>query len=199
MVESLDKSVGEIVATLKKWELNRNTLVIFTSDNGGYLTYGNNFRNISSNGPLRGQKTQLYEGGHRVPMVVSWPGKIDPSVTDETGHSTDLLPTLAALAGVVRDDFETDGVDLGPLLFRGGSLPQRMLFWRAGSERAVRDGPWKLYSNGNHTELYNLDNDLGEQRSLTDEEPDLVERLSAAWANWEADVNKSAEKYERRR
>jgi arylsulfatase A-like enzyme len=197
MVESLDKSVGEIVAALRKWKLNRNTLVIFTSDNGGYLTYGKNFRNISSNGPLRGQKTQLYEGGHRVPTIVSWPGRIDPSVTDETGHSTDLLPTLAELAGVVRDEFETDGVDLGPLCFRGESLPDRMLFWRARSQRAVRSGPWKLYSNGKHTELYNLDNDLGEQHGLADEEPDLVERLSAAWATWEADVNESAEKYER--
>jgi arylsulfatase A-like enzyme len=197
MVESLDKSVGEIVAALKKWKLNRNTLVIFTSDNGGYLTYGKNFRNISSNGPLRGQKTQLYEGGHRVPTIVSWPGRIDPSPTDETGHSTDLLPTLAVLAGVARDKFKTDGVDLSPLLFRGEALPNRMLFWRARSQRAVRSGPWKLYSNGKHTELYNLDNDVGEQHSLADQEPDLLQRLSAAWAIWEADVNKSAEKYEK--
>lgn len=197
MVESLDKSVGEVVTALKRWKLNRNTLVIFTSDNGGYLTYGKNFRNISSNGPLRGEKTQLYEGGHRVPTIVSWPGRIEPSTTGEIGHSTDLLPTLAALAGAVGDKVETDGVDLGPLLFRGDSLPDRMLFWRAGSQRAVRSGPWKLYRNGKHNELYHLGHDLGEQCSLTDQEPDRVERLNAAWAAWEADVNKSAEKYER--
>lgn len=197
MVESLDKSVGEIVAELKKWNLDRNTLVIFTSDNGGYLTYGENFRNISSNGLLRGQKTQLYEGGHRVPTIVTWPGRIAPSVNDETGHSTDFLPTLATLAGTVPDEIESDGVDLGPLLFRGKPLPERMLFWRAQSDRAVRSGPWKLFSDGNRTELYNLDDDLGEHHNLVDEEPELVERLSLAWTTWEADVNKSAEKYEK--
>jgi arylsulfatase A-like enzyme len=197
MVESLDASVGAIVAALKKWELDDNTLVIFTSDNGGYLTYGTNFKNISSNGKLRGQKTQLYEGGHRVPTIVSWPGRIGPAVTTATGHSVDLLPTMAALAGVGSDQFETDGVDLSPLLFDGQPLPDRTLFWRARSQAAVRSGAWKLYRNGKRTELYNLNDDLGEQRDLAEEQPDLVKRLNASWTRWETDVNKSAEKHER--
>ena len=196
MVESLDASVGAIVAALKKWELDENTLVIFTSDNGGYLTYGTTFKNISSNGRLRGQKTQLYEGGHRVPTIVSWPSRIEPAVTTATGHSVDLLPTIAALAGAGSDQFKTDGVDLEPLLFDGQSLPDRTLFWRARSQAAVRSGPWKLYRNGKRTELYNLNDDLGEQRDLADEQPDFVKRLNASWTRWEIDVNKSAEKHE---
>jgi arylsulfatase A-like enzyme len=197
MVEALDESVGEIVAALTKWKLRRNTLVIFTSDNGGYLTYGTEFRNISSNGPLRGQKTELYEGGHRVPTIVSWPSRIDPCVTGEIGHSTDILPTLAALAGVAREEFETDGIDLSPLLLRGEPLRGRMLFWRAGTQRAVRSGPWKLYRNGGRTELYHLGTDLGEQRNLAEDKPQLVKRLSVAWAAWEADVNNSAAQHVR--
>jgi arylsulfatase A-like enzyme len=197
MVESLDASVGAIVAVLKKWELDEKTLVIFTSDNGGYLTYGTKFKNISSNGRLRGQKTQLYEGGHRVPTIVSWPGRIEPAVTPETGHSVDLLPTIAALAGVGKNQFKTDGIDLEALLFDGQSLPDRTLFWRARSQAAVRSGHWKLYRNGKRTELYNLNDDLGEQRDLADKHPDLVKRLNASWTRWETDVNKSAEKHER--
>lgn len=195
MVESLDESVGRIVTTLKDWRLDRNTLVIFTSDNGGYLTYGKAFRNISSNGPLRGQKTELYEGGHRVPTIASWPGRIDPAITSETGHSIDLLPTLAALAGVATDELETDGVDLGPLLFRGEPLPARNLFWRAGSKWAVRNGSWKLHVTGTRPELYNLDNDVGEQHNLADDRPDLVRQLTADWDRWESSMNASAEKY----
>ena len=87
-----------------------------------------------------------------------------------------LLPTIAALAGVGSDQFKTDGIDLGPLLFDGQSLPDRTLFWRARSQAAVRSGPWKLYRNGKRTELYNLNDDLGEQRDLADEQPDLVQR-----------------------
>ena len=197
MVESLDQSVGAIMAALEKWKLTDNTLVIFTSDNGGYLTYGPKFKNISSNGRLRGQKSQLYEGGHRVPTVMSWPGRIKPGVSAATAHSVDLLPTIAALAGVDRADIQTDGIDLGGLLFDDQSLPDRMLFWRARSQSAVRSGPWKLYRNGERTELYNLDHDPGEQRDLAHQKPDLVEQLRAAWTRWESDVNESAVQHER--
>ncbi len=197
MIESLDHSVGEIVAALQNCEVDKNTLVIFTSDNGGYLTYGNQFRNISSNGPLRGQKTELYEGGHRVPTMISWPGKIEAAVVDAIGHSTDLLPTLATLAGVPSAKFSTDGVDLTRLLLGGEPLPSRTLFWRAGSEHAVREGPWKLHVEGDRTELYNLDNDLGEQRNLAEANPRVVKQLSEAYTEWENAVNQTAVRYER--
>jgi arylsulfatase A len=197
MIQSLDASVGQVVTALKKAGLEQNTLVIFTSDNGGYLTYGARFRNISSNGPLRGAKGSLYEGGHRVPTIFSWPGRIESDVSSATAHSTDLLPTLSLLAGLEAASFKTDGVDLGPLLFDGESLADRMLFWRAQTLRAVRRGPWKLCQNGDRTELYNLDNDLGERQNLAREQPALVEKLKSAWSTWEADVNRSAAEYER--
>ena len=197
MVESLDQSVGAIVAVLEECQLTDNTLVIFTSDNGGYLTYGPTFKNISSNGRLRGQKTELYEGGHRVPTIISWPGRIKPSVSAATAHSVDLLPTIAALSGVGMKEVQTDGLDLGPHLFAGKPLPDRMLFWRARRQSAVRRGPWKLHRNGERTELYNLDDDLGEQHNLAAANPDLVKQLTSAWSRWEADVDKSAEKHER--
>ena len=128
--------------------------------------------------------------------MISWPGKIKPDVTTETSHSVDLLPTIAALAGIGRDEFQTDGIDLEPLLFDGQSLPDRTLFWRASSQAAVRRGPWKLYRNDRIIELYNLDDDLGEQHNQADQNPELVRDLSAAWTAWDADVNRSAEKYE---
>ncbi|MCC7338376.1 MAG: sulfatase [Pirellulaceae bacterium] len=191
MIESLDESVGKIVAALRKHDLQNNTLVIFTSDNGGYLTYGPNFRNISSNGPYRGQKTQLYEGGHRVPAIFTWPGKIQPSVSTATTHSIDLFPTIAALAGIETEGVRTDGHNLVPLLTGEASLPERMLFWRAHSRSAVRSGSWKLHRDGDKTELYDLDHDPGEQHDLAAQQPERVNRLIDAWNEWEADVSRS--------
>jgi arylsulfatase A len=196
MVESVDKSVGQIVATLERLKLAENTLVIFTSDNGGYLTYGEQFKNISSNGPLRGQKGTLYEGGHRVPMICYWPHQIAPAVTQVTALSIDLFPTLGALANVNTDHLKLDGVDLTPLIFQGGELPERTLFWREDLERAVRQGPWKLCVNDQLIELFNLDDDLGEQYDLSKQKPQLVQSLLDAWATWEIDVNESAKAYE---
>lgn len=193
MVEAVDDSVGQIVGALKQHGLEQKTLVIFTSDNGGYLTYDPDFRNISSNGPLRGQKTQLYEGGHRVPTVISWPGRISAGVSDFTGHSADLLPTFARLAGVPKTEVTSDGMDLAPLLFEQQTPADRLLYWRAHTVRAVREGPWKLWFTKSETELYNLDDDLGEQQNLAETHPDIVRRLKQAWHAWEDDVNESAE------
>jgi arylsulfatase A-like enzyme len=198
MIKSLDASVGAIIAALRKWDLEKDTVVVFTSDNGGYLTYGRDFRNISSNGLWRGQKMELYEGGHRVPMIVSWPGRIPPSVTDEVAISNDLLPTVLALCGA--EPATSDGVDLAPLWKGREALPQRNFFWRTMSHRAVRSGPWKLVMplrDGAKPELYNLDEDPGEQRNLAKKKPAIVKKLIASWSQWEADVNLSAREYSR--
>jgi arylsulfatase A-like enzyme len=112
-------------------------------------------------------------------------------------HSTDLLPTFASLTNTTTDSIQLDGVDLTPLLFNGKSLPQRMLFWRAGEAMAVRSGPWKLYRKGERVELYNLDEDLGEKFNLASEQPEWVDRLSEAWHQWESEVNESAEEFEK--
>jgi len=193
MIESLDASVGAIVAELERLQLVGNTLLIFTSDNGGYLTYDPDFKNISCNGVLRGQKTQLYEGGHRVPMIFSWPGKLRPSLTCATAHSIDLLPTLATLAGLASTEVRSDGIDLFPHLSSGQALPERMLFWRARQQAAVRSGPWKVYREGQRTELYNLQEDLSEKNNLASQHPQRVADLCNAWQQWEESVNGGVE------
>ncbi len=145
MVEALDESVGDIVATLRRLDLERRTLVFFTSDNGGYRHYAHRFHNISSNGPLRGQKTDVFEGGHRVPAIARWPGRIRPGVCDHTVMTFDLFPTLLSLAGRATGP-DLDGVDISALLFDGAELAPRTLFWRMRRHRAVWRGPWKLVS-----------------------------------------------------
>jgi len=194
MIAALDDSVGQIVASLKSHGLTQNTLVMFTSDNGGYLTYDGKFKNISSNGPLRDQKASIYEGGHRVPAIISWPGKIAPAETAATAHSTDLLPTFLQFAAVAGDGAQRDGVSLAPLLLKGDQLPERTLFWRIDQKRAVRRGPWKLCVAGSdrEPELYNLDSDIGEQHNLAAAHPDVVRELAGEWETWNADVNQSA-------
>lgn len=194
MITALDDSVGRIVAALKERQLDRNTVVIFTSDNGGYLSYAPNFRHISSNGPLRDQKGSIYEGGHRVPMMISWPGKIKPAVTDEIAHSTDLLPTIAKLTSTPTSVRQLDGLDLSPLIFDGKPLTKRMLFWRIGDKRAARSGPWKLCMIGKRAELYRLDQDIAEAHNVADENPERVGQLQQAWNEWDAEVNRSAER-----
>lgn len=192
MLEAMDRSVGTILDALKQQGLEGNTMVIFTSDNGGYLNYDQEFHNISSNGPLRGQKGDLFEGGHRVPFIACWPGRIQPGETTEIGHSTDLFPTFAALAGVPSAGLAVDGADLAPLLFQGASLPDRMLFWRKGDLGAVRSGSWKLDISGEGVQLFDLARDIGESNDLSGQMPEQVTLLHSAWETWEADVNRSA-------
>ena len=195
MVESLDASVGSVIAALRRLGLDSRTLVFFTSDNGGYITYGRKFRNISSNGPLRGQKTELYEGGHRVPAIAWWPGRIAPGLTAATALSFDLFPTLVALAGAPPPPH--DGTDLAPLLFTSRPLADRTLFWRTGPRKAVRRGPWKLLQQGNGAaQLFNLADDVGEARDLAAREPARVADLQVALARWENDVDQSARKFQ---
>lgn len=131
-------------------------------------------------------------------MIVSWPGRIPPGVTDEVAHSNDLFPTVLALCGA--EPATSDGVDLTPLWKGREALPQRDLFWRTMSHRAVRSGSWKLVMplrDGGIPELYNLDDDPGEQRNVAKEKPAIVKKLIASWSQWEADVNLSAREYSR--
>ena len=184
MVEAVDRSVGSILETLRDQGLAERTLVIFTSDNGGYLTYQGGYHNISENGPLRGQKTDVYEGGHRVPAITWWPGTISPGVSHDLAASFDIMPTLFELAGVASPH-ALDGTSMASLLLDQEPLASRTLFWRIRSEAAVRKGKWKLVQNGNNRpELYDLDEDLGESQNLSDVHPDTVlalERELSAW------------------
>jgi arylsulfatase A-like enzyme len=197
MVESLDDSVGQITAALERLNLDENTLVIFTSDNGGYLNYGRTFKNISSNGSLRGQKTSIYEGGHRVPMIFYWPDRIRAGVSDVTSLSMDLFPTIASVTKTSIENMEQDGVNIGNVLFRNETIPERTFYWRQGDEWAVRLGAWKLDVIGKRVALYNLDDDLAEQKNLAKEFPGRVEKMTAAWKAWAEDVDTTAATFEK--
>ena len=188
MVEAIDKSVGEIIAALKRLGLDDNTFVFFTSDNGGYLEYAGRFKGeISSNGPLRGQKGDVFEGGHRVPAIARWPGRIKPgTLTHETTMTMDLMPTYLELALEKTSGHDMDGSTLTPVLFERQAMPKRDLFWRKGKEWAVRRGPWKLVGDENgEMMLFHLDDDIAEQKNLAGEQTDLVEELLAAYKQWE--------------
>ena len=203
MIEALDAGVGEILSAVEKTGLGRQTFVFFTSDNGGYLSYQGGFANISSNGPLRGQKGAMHEGGHRVPAIAWWPGRIKAgSVTNATAMTMDLMPTYLELAGIAPtlapNPKPLDGISLAPLLFEGKSLPNRTLFWRYAKSYAARSGPWKLVaSEGKAPELYNLENDLGETRDLASQQSALVQKLRSELAAWEEDVASGAGKREK--
>ncbi|MHB0936069.1 MAG: sulfatase-like hydrolase/transferase [Armatimonadota bacterium] len=195
MIEELDGNVGRVMAALRALGLDDNTLVFFVSDNGGIVEYRGGYTEISSNGPLRGAKGQVYEGGHRVPAVAWWPGHIAPGgVTDATALTMDLLPTGLELAGVKPADGPNalDGISLAPLLFRGDALPARTLCWRTSREgaAAVRDGEWKLVrpEPGSPPELYHLVEDIGETRNLAAACPERVEGLQRDLLAWEAEV-----------
>ncbi len=203
MVQEMDTGVGEIIATLRRLGLAENTFVFFCSDNGG-TREGNN-------GPLNGTKGTVWEGGHRVPGIAWWPGKIKPGTTSETALTMDLLPTMLALAQVSAPrDHKLDGVSLASLLLAGRPLPARTLFWGHSQRYAVRQGPWKLVVNQAapddtkakkksagtpSTALFHLDQDLGEKTNLTAREPARVAQLEAALADWRKDVAASAPRH----
>ena len=191
MVESVDEGVGSIMSTLRESGLEENTLVIFTSDNGGYIDYkSGGFENISSNGPLRGQKTEVYEGGHRVPAIAFWPGRIQAGTSSSLVMTMDMLPTFAELAGVpLPEGIVPDGISITGLLLRNQELPERSVCWKNGKNRAIRSGQWKLCLIGeNGPALYNLENDIGETRDLAEANPELVGRLTEEYLAWEEDV-----------
>ena len=190
MVEAVDKSVGEIMAALRELGLDEDTFVFFTSDNGGYLEYAGKFAGeVSRNAPCRGEKGEVWEGGHREPAIAWWPGRIRPgTVTHDNAMTMDMLPTYAELAGVAAPE-DVDGTTLTPLLFEGKPLPKRDLFWRMGEDWAVRRGPWKLVGRGTHCQLFTLDDDIGERNDLSEQNPDLVQDLLASLRTWERDVD----------
>ncbi len=183
MMESLDESVGRILAKLDELKLAENTLVIFTSDNGGLVSPP-----VTSNQPLRTGKGNVYEGGIRVPLIVRWPGKIKSSITDAPVSTADFFPTFLEFAGMKLPTTEPiDGVSLVPLLTGAGSLQPRELFWHyphyspQGGEPggAIREGDFKLvqmFEEG-RIELYNLSEDIGETKNLAETNPEKALEL----------------------
>jgi arylsulfatase A-like enzyme len=191
MIESVDDGVGMIMATLKDLNLAENTVVIFTSDNGGYIHYADSHFNISSNGPLRGQKTEVYEGGHRVPFIACWPGTIEAgSRSDETIMTMDMFPTFLDLADAgTPKGVQPDGISIMPHLLTNEPLAKRAVCWKIGDERAIRTGDWKLCLIGeNEPELFDLSGDIGETENLAADRPEVVRKLTAEYTEWENEV-----------
>jgi arylsulfatase A-like enzyme len=187
MVQSLDESIGRILKKLDELGLTKNTVVIFFSDNGGLSTTEGM---PTSNVPLRAGKGWLYEGGIREPLLIKWPGKIKAGVVCSTPViSTDFYPTILAMAGMrALPEQHCDGVNLLPLL-KGGKAPDRKaLFWHyphygnQGGQPgcAVRAGDWKLirFFEDNHSELYNLKEDLSEKHDLLSQMPGKAQELN---------------------
>ncbi len=182
MIRVLDESVGAVVAELGKHNLASNTLVIFCSDNGPAAPRG-----FAANGELRGRKGSLYEGGHRVPFIASWPGTIPGGATSDARLMTmDVFPTVAKLAGVrLPADRVMDGMDILPILKGGSSAVQRDLHWHSGDAWAVRRGSWKLTGERNKPlALVNLQKDIGEADNLLARESARADELMKSHVQW---------------
>ncbi len=198
MVHSLDVNVGRVLKHVEARGLADKTVVIFASDNGGYI---NPFRGepVTSNHPLRSGKGSLYEGGIRVPLIVRWPGHTPANaVVREPVVTMDLLPTILAMASL-QNDQKIDGQSLVPLLENPESrLDREELFWHfphyyptTTPVSAIRSGDWKLleYFEDNHVELYQLADDLGEQHDLAKQHPKVAGRLRDRLHNWREEVD----------
>lgn len=179
MMRSLDANVGKVLGSLDRLGLADNTLVVFTSDNGG--------ERFSDNWPFTGRKTELLEGGLRVPAIVRWPGRTRPgSVSDAQVMTMDWLPTFASAAGgEAHPDFPSDGIDVHPAI-AGRELVERTLFWRFANheQRAARRGRFKWLEIAGNAFLFDVVADPMERANLREREPAVFAELAAAWDEW---------------
>ena len=192
-IEEIDWSVGEIMKALRKNSLDENTLVIYSSDNGPWkLKEGRG----GSAHPLRGYKFQTYEGGMRVPCIMSWKGKIPSgTVCDEIGATIDLLPTFADLAGAkIPDDRIIDGKNIWPIISgkKGARSPHDIYYYYKGNRlESARQGKWKIRRPGKKSqsvELYDLDNDIAESKNLSQKNPELIQTILKKMDKFDKDL-----------
>ncbi|MCF8226211.1 MAG: arylsulfatase [Bacteroidales bacterium] len=183
MVTKLDVDVGKLIDLLKENGLYENTIVMFASDNGPHSSGGADPQFFNSNGPFRGIKRDLYEGGIRTPFYVSWPGKIEAgSRSDHVSAFWDILPTIAEISGAPAPT-DIDGISLANALFGKPQKTHDNLYWefvhKDQARQAIRDGDWKLvrYGLNKKSELYNLETDPSEATNLAEVYPELVEEL----------------------
>jgi len=184
MITRLDRDLGRLFRKLKGLGIDDNTVVFFTSDNGPHHEGGADPDFSDSNGPLRGTKRDLYEGGIRVPLIARWPGRIaGGSATDHVSAFWDFLPTFAALAGA-KPPADSDGLSILPTLLGRPEKQKKhqFLYWEfheRGSNQAVRMGRWKVVRFGatGKLELYDLTRDLGETKNVADRHPEVVARI----------------------
>lgn len=193
MVESLDGSVGKILAALDQADLTDDTLVIFTSDNGG--------ERLSNMGPLFHRKATLWEGGLRVPGIVRWPRRLPAAkVSRQPAISMDFAATILGAAGVSpASDKPLDGVDLLPLLAEDSPPLERALFWRVRHadrrQSAIRLGRWKFVHDAGIDMLFDLEADIGERRDVGFEHPERLADLARRLEEWELEMNKERPRF----
>ena len=182
MMKSLDAGVGRVLDTLKSTGLEKNTLVIFASDNGG--------ERFSYNWPFTGQKMDLHEGGIRVPTIVRWPGVTTPGkVSDQPVITMDLTATMIAAArGKPDSEYPLDGQDIAEVLSGKRPLFDRTFFWRTKKQGAMRSGKWKYIREGKNESLHDLSIDEREQADYKSAEPLIFERLRDEFRKWESTV-----------
>jgi arylsulfatase A-like enzyme len=206
MMTALDEGIGRILNTLERHQIDTNTIILLSSDNGPHKEGGHMPKYFNSNGGLRGFKRDLYEGGIRCPLLVRWPGKIKAGTTsDHISAHWDLFPTFCELAGTETPD-DLDGISFLPALLGAEQKQHEYLYWEffeGGGTRAVRIGKWKAVQNqvnreGQNAsiEIYDLESDRAETRNLADQNAELITRVrnifkrahtpSALWKfNWE--------------
>jgi arylsulfatase A-like enzyme len=194
MVTLLDRQVGEVVTKLKELGIYENTIIMFTSDNGPHMEGGADPDYFDSNGPLKGYKRDLYEGGIRVPMIAVWEGKTEAGTeTDHPSAFWDVFPTIAEITGAKIPE-NTDGISFLPTLLGNENEQEKheYLYWEfheRGGRQAVRKGDWKLVKYNvldpekTTTELYNLSTDLGEENNVAEQHPEIVKELSEIMKN----------------
>jgi arylsulfatase A len=183
MVELLDLAVGRVMAKLAEHNLDRNTLVIFTSDNGSHQEGGHKVDFFDSNGPYKGWKRDLYEGGIHVPMLARWPGHVpEGKVSDQIWAFWDVLPTVAELVGVSAPK-DVDGISMANAFLGKPQQNHEYLYWEfheRGFDQAVRMDRWKgvkQSANQGRVELYDLPADMGETKDVAAEHRDIVKRM----------------------
>ena len=194
VIETIDDTVGRLLAKLEALKLAGDTIVIFTSDNGGLHVPELAHKRVTHNTPFRAGKGYVYEGGLRIPLIVRWPGHVpEGKVTDEPVINTDWLPTLLEMTGL-PSPAGLDGVSFAAGLTGRSAYPQRSFFWHfphynnqgGRPSGAMRDGSWLMveFYDGEKAELYNLATDISETRDLAAEQPERVARMRAALAAW---------------
>jgi arylsulfatase A-like enzyme len=180
MIQQMDLQIGRVLQTLEAQGAAANTIVVFTSDNGG--------ERYSDTWPFTGRKTELLEGGLRIPAIIRWPGHIPAGVaSDQVTISMDWFSTLLAAAGAEPDpNFPPDGTDLLPVLTGSSPPSSRKLFWRykLHDQRAMRDGDWKFLKILDNTFLFDVVRDPMERANLKERHNDIYDRLVAEWEEW---------------
>ena len=178
----MDLQIGRVLGALDANGLTENTIIIFTSDNGG--------ERFADTWPFTGRKTELLEGGLRIPAIISWPARIPFARTsDQVAITMDWMPTLLAATGVASDPaFPPDGLNLLPILAQNAATVERRLFWRykANAQRAARNGDYKYLKIHDNTFLFNVVEDPMERANLKERHKDIYDRIVAEWHEWNA-------------